>query len=88
VTMTGEGVTMSELAAMIVSLPEIGRPIHDRTPLTGAFDLTLLLAPPKEATTDSGILSALPEQLGLKLEGRRAPVEVLVVDGAEPPIED
>jgi uncharacterized protein (TIGR03435 family) len=87
-TMVTEGVSMSEFAAAIVSFPEILRPIRDRTGLTGTFDLTLTLSYPKNATTDTGILSALPEQLGLKLEPRRAVVDVLVIDSVQPPTED
>ena len=32
--------------------------------------------------------AAIHEQLGLKLDAKRAPVEVLVIDSAERPIED
>jgi uncharacterized protein (TIGR03435 family) len=89
---------MPEFAAALVGFPEIDRPIRDRTGLAGAFDLQLTLgmpippgqslagsAPNPNASSDSGILTALPEQLGLKLEGRRDQTKVLVIDGAERP---
>src|SRR5665213_600755 len=46
ITMRTEGVTMPEFAAAIVSFPEIGRTVRDRTGLTGAFDLQLTLPLP------------------------------------------
>lgn len=66
-----------------------GRPVVDRTGLTGRFDFTLNWAP--EGTTDTNapsIFTALQEQLGLKLEPARGPVDVLVVDSVERPTPD
>jgi uncharacterized protein (TIGR03435 family) len=51
-------------------------PDDDRTPLLNGV--------PQESTGPS-IFTAFQEQLGLKLESRRAPVEVLVIDHVEPP---
>jgi uncharacterized protein (TIGR03435 family) len=68
-----------------------GRPVVDRTGLTGLFDFALQwdskatrLAPGELATGDS-IFSAVQEQLGLKLEPAREPVDVLIIDTATPP---
>ena len=58
----------------------LGRPVIDKTGLDGVFDFSL------EWTTDPdgpSIFTALQEQLGLKLEAKKGPVEVLVVDHAE-----
>jgi len=93
ITMRTEGMTIGEFAAAIVSFPEIGRTVRDRTELTGTFDLQLTLPLPapgaaRNAVSDSGILTALPEQLGLKLEGRRDLADVIVIDSAEAPTED
>ena len=43
---------------------------------------------PAGATSDSGILRALQEQLGLKLEGHRDQVEVIVIDSVERPVQE
>jgi uncharacterized protein (TIGR03435 family) len=71
-----------------------GQQVVDGTGLKGVFDFTLEWSPdetqkmtPDEVAaagaTGPSIFSALQEQLGLKLEGRKGPVEVLVVDHIE-----
>jgi uncharacterized protein (TIGR03435 family) len=60
--------------------------VIDRTALRGAYDIKLLWDPDQDGSAPA--LSAFPsiyaalEQIGLKLESGRAPVEVLVVDHA------
>ena len=71
-----------------------GRIIVDKTGLTGRYDMDLKWTPdPTQgsagATFDGGSLfTAVQEQLGLKLDPQRAPVDVLVVYSAERPMED
>ncbi len=67
---------------------EVGRPVVDKTGLTGSFDLTLDWSVDDSTTrndTETGpsIFTALQEQLGLKLESGKGPVETIVVDRAE-----
>lgn len=59
--------------------------ILDRTGLSGSYDVKLEWALPPGADGAAGpsIYAALPEQLGLKLESRKGPVDVLVIDHAE-----
>ena len=76
---------------------EVGnRPVVDETGLKGNYDWVLnavSLRPPAASDADGGsaqeatvsIFAALPEQLGLKLEPKKAPVEVLVIDHVEQP---
>jgi uncharacterized protein (TIGR03435 family) len=74
----------------------LSRPIIDRTDLSGEFDIDLtyqseLVAGPPGAALDAAgpsIFRAVQDQLGLKLESGRAPVEVLVIDRANPPTEN
>jgi uncharacterized protein (TIGR03435 family) len=79
----------------------IQRPVVDRTALTGRFDLDLTYVPelesingrpasespflPAQITGAPSIFTAVQEQLGLKLESTRGPVDVLVIDRAEQP---
>ena len=90
--------TMTALANAL--RPHVGREVVDRTGLTGEFDFDLqFLAPPAAGTVDAGIpvapldgaasvFTALQEQLGLKLETTRGPVELMVIDSAEKPDEN
>jgi uncharacterized protein (TIGR03435 family) len=79
----------------------VGRRIVDKTNLTGAFDLDLQWVPDQLPDGGRGLVpiapfdpngpslfTALQEQLGLKLESSRGPVEVLVIDAAEKPSAD
>jgi uncharacterized protein (TIGR03435 family) len=94
-------VSMAVFADWLSGRPDVdGRPVVDATGLKGSFDFTLGFARAGEQPTpydaanahnntaqdaDVPLLTALEEQLGLKLEPRRAPVEVLVIDHVEPP---
>jgi uncharacterized protein (TIGR03435 family) len=81
-------------------LREVRRVIVDRTGLSGAFEGSLDWTPTEAATSQAvglfsapppdgaSVFTALQEQFGLKLESSRGPVEVLVIDHAEPPQPD
>ena len=99
---TATGATMQPLAPHPLLLM-LGRPVVDRTGLTGHYSFTLRCAPTyamrpvingqvpglsadEEALPD--LFTAVQEQLGLKQEPVKAPVEVLVVDHIERPTEN
>ncbi len=71
---------------------ETGRPVVDKTGLSGKYDFTLEYTPANHAATDESgrpsIYTALEEQLGLKLISMKQPVNVLVVDSIEQPTEN
>lgn len=90
---------MADLASLMQSVV-LDRPVVDRTALTGRFDFTLnwtpddsqfrglggrAPAPSNDPNAPPGLFTAIQEQLGLRLESARAPVEVLVVDRVERP---
>jgi bla regulator protein blaR1 len=85
------------LAALLMN--QFQRPVVDETGLTGSyqFDLRWTPDPPAgpgaepAATGDASAASlptALQEQLGLKLESRRRPVEAIVIESVERPSEN
>jgi uncharacterized protein (TIGR03435 family) len=83
----GQSVTLAQFADRLSK--EVGRQVVDFTGLTGQFDLTLDWRPetgqeekPDTAADRPSIFSALPEQLGLKLEPRKVSLDVLMVDAA------
>jgi uncharacterized protein (TIGR03435 family) len=85
------GIRLSLLASAL-SLP-LGRTVFDRTGLTGLYDVELSFAPegPDTETPDrtgSSLVSALREQLGLKLNSEKETVEVLIVDRIDRPTEN
>jgi uncharacterized protein (TIGR03435 family) len=67
------------------------RPIIDKTGVTGDIDYEIVVGPDNlhsAADQNRGILDAAREQLGLKLEPSKDPVEMLVIDRAEKPSEN
>lgn len=84
------GVTISLLAGSF-SGGRVDRIVVDQTQLNGLFDVDLTWADENGAggLADSpSIFTAVQEQLGLKLNPSRAPVEVLVIENAELPTPD
>ena len=84
--------TMAQLAEHLGH--SVSRPVIDQTDLSGRFDLTLdtifesVVVAPNRAEPDlpaPDFLDALREQLGLKLESTKAPVQILVIDHVERP---
>lgn len=86
---------MAQLAQILEF--DLDRPVIDQTGLAGDFAIHLEWTREKDRTTTGdapvdqsrpSIFTALQEQLGLKLESVKAPVDVLVIDGVELPSEN
>lgn len=78
--------TTRNLAGFLSTLLGVGGPVSDDTGLTGKYDFTLEYAP--NAALDSGaggisLFTALQSQLGLRLNTKKAPTDILVIDHAE-----
>jgi len=67
----------------------IGDPVVDATGLTGLFDFTLDFKLDESTSPNRELgqtpFEAVQRQLGLKLEPRKGPVEVVVIDHVESP---
>ena len=68
----------------------VGRPVVDRTGLTGRYNVeSISYAAIAAGTSDlPSIFTVIQEQLGLKLEAQRAPLKVVVIDSIQRPTED
>jgi uncharacterized protein (TIGR03435 family) len=92
---TAHGIPISTLIPSLAR--PLGRPVLDRTGLTGNFDFTLKFATERPGPDDTlngqpmpnsdlpFLFEAIQEQLGLKLESGKGPVEVIVIDHVERP---
>jgi uncharacterized protein (TIGR03435 family) len=91
--------TMGDFAGTMQAIV-LDRPVVDQTALPGRYDFTLTWTPdetqfggrggqappPTDPTTaPPGLFTAIQEQLGLKLESTKLPVDVLVIDRLEKP---
>ena len=99
---SAQGMTMRELANTLSRM--LGRNVTDETGLKGQYDFTLdwtpdtaPQGPPPNGGNDSGtpvrsdgptIFTAVQEQLGLKLESKKAQVSMFVIDRLEHPEEN
>jgi uncharacterized protein (TIGR03435 family) len=93
----GGGVSVERLAASLSRV--LGQTVLDGTSIEGVYDITLRWTPddpqaflspaiPSETKSDDSgpsLFTAIQEQLGLRLEAGRGPVEVLVLDRADHP---
>ena len=97
-TISNTAITLSDFATLLQQYA--GRPIVDKTSLRGLFDVKLQfsvdvggpsvgtqLGLPPDPSGPS-IFTAVQEQLGLRLERARGPVEVLVIDSVQKPTEN
>ena len=99
-TMRANGASMAGLASFLT--PWTGRMVLDRTGLRGLYDweMTFRVGGGPQTAQEPGstlppatpppapVMIALQEQLGLKLESTRAPIEIVVIDSAALPEPD
>lgn len=99
-SLKAKAMSMDELAGVLKGVV-LDRPVLNRTGLEGKYVFTLIWAPDESqfpgvrqrpsvqafAGRDD-LVTAMREQLGLKLEATEAPVEVLVIENADKPSED
>jgi uncharacterized protein (TIGR03435 family) len=88
-SLSAHNVPLAQFAELLSQ--QTGRLVTDATGLKGGFDFEIHWTP--DAVQQGGadapsLFTALQEQLGLKLEAARGPVDVLVVDHVEHPTEN
>lgn len=97
--LVGNGVPVTPLVNLLTQF--LGRPVIDKTNLDGLFSFTLQWAPdpspqplletdesrPIDAN-DASIVTALQEQLGLRLQPAKASLDVLMIDDIQEPSEN
>jgi uncharacterized protein (TIGR03435 family) len=98
--LTESKVTMTQFALQLAG--QVGRPVVDETDLRGDYDFELKWTPdeslgqnnspadvsgPQELTGPS-VFTAIREQLGLRLDSRKGPVEILMIGHADKPTEN
>jgi uncharacterized protein (TIGR03435 family) len=93
--------TMTDFAGVLQGAV-LDRPVVDQTGLTGRWDFTLQWTPDEtqfggrgaQAAAQAGpnappgLFTAMQEQLGLRMDSTRAPVDALVISRAERPTEN
>jgi uncharacterized protein (TIGR03435 family) len=93
--LTAEGLTVEGLARELAK--SVGRVVVDKTGIPGKFDITLSWTPDEGPARLNGvpiadpppaIFTAIQEQLGLKFEPQKGPVQVVVVDHVAMPTQN
>jgi uncharacterized protein (TIGR03435 family) len=90
---TAKNVSLAEIARTLTQelSRELGRVVVDKTGIAGKYDIAIKWTPDNGDTSassaDNGpsIFTAMEEQLGLRLESSKGPVQVLVIDQLEMP---
>jgi uncharacterized protein (TIGR03435 family) len=92
--LTTVNATMADFATFMQRYA-MERPVVDQTAIKGKYDLSLTWTPddfqlngrPRsdDPSAPPGLFTAIQEQLGLRLEATKAPVEVMVIDRVERP---
>lgn len=93
--LAGRKITMTDIARGVEAATNtrIDRPIIDGTGFSGTFDITLHFTPDSSDPEHANLAGlplddALRNQLGLKLQAGKGPVEVVVIDHIEKPTEN
>jgi uncharacterized protein (TIGR03435 family) len=81
VRLTSAGITMARFAEVLGR--RLDRPVLDKTGIQGEFEIVLEYGRENDTAGRPSIFTAIQEQLGLKLEAAKGPMEILVIDHIE-----
>jgi len=95
VTLPARNATMGELAS-VMQRSALDRPVLDRTGISGRYDFELKFTPDETLfggaglrgtaeSTQPDLFAAIQQQLGLRLEATRGPIDTIVIDHVERP---
>ncbi len=92
--LNGHGMTMASLTYFLTEV--VRRKVVDKSGLTGHYDIELLWTPDEDANKEAAmpesapppVFTAVQEQLGLRLQSGKGPVQTLVIDHVEKPSEN
>jgi uncharacterized protein (TIGR03435 family) len=95
IRLPGRSATIAELASVMQRVA-LDRPVVDRTGLSARYDFDLEWTPDEtqfggafpgstDASAKPGLFAAVQQQLGLRLDATKGPVDVLVIDHVEHP---
>ena len=82
-SLVGQKVSLAVIAENLAGA--LARPVQDRTGIKGEFDFRLDYSINNDPESGPSLFSAIQEQLGLKLEATKGPIETLVIDHVEKP---
>jgi uncharacterized protein (TIGR03435 family) len=96
--MPAHNVTMQEFAS-VLQRAILDRPVVDKTGLSGRYDFDLEWTPDESQfsgqlpagapdTPKPGLFAAVQQQMGLRIEATRGPLETLVIDRLDKPSEN
>jgi uncharacterized protein (TIGR03435 family) len=87
--LTSRGSLLATVAQFLAI--DLGRPVVDRTGLTGHYDFDIKWTPDRGGSADAEqgpTLFTAIQELGLKLEPAKGPVEMLIIERAEKPTDN
>lgn len=85
-SLTGKNLPVANLVRFLSG--QVGRTVIDQTGLSGKYNFTMVYAPDLADPVGPSLFTAVQEQLGLKLEAQKGPVEVVVIDSVQKPSEN
>ncbi|MBI2686544.1 MAG: TIGR03435 family protein [Acidobacteria bacterium] len=86
-SLTAQRAPLSRFAQSLSHL--VGQTVVDQTGIAGEFDFAMKWSPDNAPDADGpSIYTAIQDQLGLRLESKKGPVEVIVIESIEKPTEN
>jgi uncharacterized protein (TIGR03435 family) len=79
----GKAISMARLADLLAAKTD--RPVLDKTEVSGVFDIDLKWSADSDTEAGPSLFTAVQEQLGLRLQASKSPIEALIIDRIDRP---